>query len=143
MADMEMRPNSYLLQICRRYFVTDILQIFHRTNMYICSISFSLVRVVGSTNCFTRPLCFLRGMFKVMYYSFSFCRRLSVGSTNCFTRPFVFFYEECLRLCISRLFLPAFISRFDKLFYPAFRVFRTTNVYVLLVLLPAFIGGFD
>ena len=44
-ADMEMRPNSYLLQICGRYFVTDILQIFHRTDMYICSISVSLVRV--------------------------------------------------------------------------------------------------
>ena len=43
-ADMEMRPNSYLLEICGRYFVTDVLQIFHRNDMYICSISGSLVR---------------------------------------------------------------------------------------------------
>ena len=28
--------------------------------------------------------------------------------------------------------MPAFIGRFDKLFYPAFRVFRTRNVYVLV-----------
>ena len=38
-ADMKMRPNSYMWQI----FVTDILQIFHRTDMCICSISASLV----------------------------------------------------------------------------------------------------
>ena len=28
--------------------------------------------------------------------------------------------------------MPAFIGRFDELFYPAFRVFRTRNVYVLV-----------
>ena len=55
--DMEMRPNSYLLQIRCRYFVTDILQIFHRTDMYICSISVSLVRDTAEVE---RPLhCFV------------------------------------------------------------------------------------
>jgi hypothetical protein len=39
-----MGPNSYMLQICDRYFRTYILQIFYRTVTYICLISVSLVR---------------------------------------------------------------------------------------------------
>ena len=43
-----MGPNSYMLQICDRYFRTYILQIFYRTVTYICHISVSLVR---GSNC--------------------------------------------------------------------------------------------
>ena len=39
-----MGPNSYMLQICDRYFRTYILQIFYRTVTYICHISVSLLR---------------------------------------------------------------------------------------------------
>jgi hypothetical protein len=39
-----MGPNSYMSQICDRYFHTYILQIFYRTLTYICHISVSLVR---------------------------------------------------------------------------------------------------
>jgi hypothetical protein len=39
-----MGPNSYMLQICDRYFCTYILQIFYRTVTYICHTSVSLVR---------------------------------------------------------------------------------------------------
>ena len=49
-----MGPNSYMLQICDRYFRTYILQIFYRTVTYICHISVSLVR--ASSLCF-RPTC--------------------------------------------------------------------------------------
>jgi hypothetical protein len=41
-----MGPNSYMLQICDKYFRTYILQIFYRTVTYICHISVSLVRDV-------------------------------------------------------------------------------------------------
>ena len=45
-----MGPNSYMLQICDRYFRTYILQIFCRTVTYICHISVSLVRVIWPTS---------------------------------------------------------------------------------------------
>jgi hypothetical protein len=41
-----MGPNSYMLQICDRYFRTYILQIFYRTVTYICHIYVSLVTFI-------------------------------------------------------------------------------------------------
>ena len=56
---------------------------------------------VGSTNCFTRPFVFLRGMFKVMYKSV-FLPAFIGRFDKLFYPAFCVFYEECLRLCISR-----------------------------------------
>ena len=95
---------------------------------------------------FKRSFTFIGLFDKLFYLAFCVFRtrnvyvlvvfrwRLSVGSINCSSYSLLCFQNEaCLRLCISRFFLPAFIGRFDKLFYPAFCVFRTRNVHVLVV----------
>ena len=57
---------------------------------------------------------------------------VSAGLTNCLTVYYLFtFLERADVYGFKRSF--TFIGLFDKLFYPAFCVFRTRNVYVLVV----------
>ena len=116
-----------------------------------CSTPFSQRLSVGSTHCFTRPILFwereyvygvyrsVRLNYKNVYVLVVFAAVYRSLRLNCrnvyvlvvFRRSLSVGYNNYYELFYS--LLPASIRRFDKLFYPAFCVFRTRNVHVLLV----------